>query len=82
MNRLLRNCENQLKRVRCTFVDTLEKKNHGAEMRNCRIAQCGQVNPIQLLVECKGPKRQLPILHDRTERRSHHGAGSPPQSIG
>lgn len=41
MNRLLRNCENQLKRVRCTFVDTLEKKNHGAEMRNCRIAQCG-----------------------------------------
>ena len=51
---------------------------HGHECRNRRAAQRGQVHPLQRADGGRSRERQLPVLHDRPERR--RGRGPRPSS--
>lgn len=46
-------------------------------MRYRGVAQCGEIDPVQLPVECESAVGKLSFLYDRTQRRGDYRSGRP-----
>ena len=57
-------------------------QRHGHQMRHRRPAERRQVDPLQCPDQGRHRRGQLPVLHDRAQRRRGAGAGPAPERAG